>query len=51
VDEAKRFCFQASVMAKKQPPKQDLRAERLAAALKRNIARRKAATGAKTEKK
>ena len=46
-------------MAKKQPPKQALRTARLGAALKRNIARRKAAEcasedakdGAKTEKK
>jgi hypothetical protein len=38
-------------MSKQQPPKQDARRQRLAAALKRNITRRKAAQSAKTDKK
>jgi hypothetical protein len=38
-------------MREKQPSKPPSRAERLAAALKRNIGRRKAATPAKPEKK
>ena len=41
----------SSAMSKKQPPKQDARRQRLAAALKRNITRRKAAQPVKTEKK
>ena len=51
VDRAMQFCFQALPMAKTQPPNQDARRRRLAAALKRNIARRKAAQPAKTDKK
>jgi hypothetical protein len=38
-------------MREKQPPKPPSRSERLAAALKRNIGRRKAAQLAKPEKK
>jgi hypothetical protein len=38
-------------MSNKQAPKQVSRAERLAAALKRNIVRRKAARPVKTQKK
>jgi hypothetical protein len=38
-------------MPNKPPPKPNSRAERLAAALKRNIARRKASPPAKTDKK
>ena len=51
MDGALQFCFQARAMSKKQSPKQDARSQRLAAALKRNITRRKAAQSAKTDKK
>jgi hypothetical protein len=51
VDEKRPICFQGAVMPKTQAPKQDQRSRRLAAALKRNIARRKAAPLAKADKK